>query len=133
VLTDLAAQIRDGVPIPLAMGHVNVIWQGDANRIALELLPRASIPPFVLNVTGTETLSVRSLATQLGARLGTVPVFSGSEAGDALLSNTTRMREQFASPDVTLDRMLDWVAEWVGARRPLLGKPTHFEARDGAF
>jgi nucleoside-diphosphate-sugar epimerase len=133
VLTDLASQISDGTPIPLAMGHVNVIWQGDANRVALELLPRASVPPFILNVTGAETLSVRLLATQLGERLRIAPRFAGSEAPDALLSNTTRMREHFGHPEVPLERMLDWVAEWVRANRPLLGKPTHFEARDGAF
>ena len=39
------------------MGYVNVIWQGDANRIALECLPHAATPPFVVNVTGGETLS----------------------------------------------------------------------------
>lgn len=133
VLTDLAGQIRDGAPIPLAMGHVNVIWQGDANRVALELLPRASAPPFVLNVTGAETLSVRSLATELGDRLGIAPRFAGHEAADALLSNTARMREQFGHPEVSLDQMLDWVADWVRAKRPVLGKPTHFEVRDGAF
>lgn len=133
VLTDLATQIRDGTPVPLAMGHVNVIWQGDANRIAIELLARASVPPFVLNVTGAATLSVRSLATHLGERLGVAPRFAGSEAPDALLSNTARMRQHFAPPEVPLEHMLDWVAEWVRANRPLLGKPTHFEARDGTF
>jgi nucleoside-diphosphate-sugar epimerase len=133
VLTDLAARVRDGVPIPLAMGHVNVIWQGDANRIALELLPHAASPPFIINVTGTQTLSVRSLAMQLGERLGIAPRFAGSEAGDALLSSTMRMRQHFAPPEVPIGHMLDWVAEWVRAGRPLLGKPTHFEARDGAF
>jgi hypothetical protein len=70
---------------------------------------------------------------QLGERLGIAPRFSGSEAEDALLSNTRKMREHFAPPEVPLNRMLDWVAEWVRADRPLLGKPTHFEARDGAF
>ena len=133
VLTDLAVRIRDGVPVALAMGHVNVIWQGDANRIALELLPLASAPPFIVNVTGGQTLSVRSLAVQLGERLGASPRFSGSEAGDALLSSTEKMREHLAPPEVPLNQMLDWVAEWVRANRPLLGKPTHFEARDGAF
>ena len=82
---------------------------------------------------GSAALSVRSLAMQLGERLGTAPLFSGSEADDALLSNTMRMREHFAPPDVPLGHMLDWVAEWVRAKRPLLDKPTHFEARDGAF
>jgi len=133
VLTDLALKIAGGVPIPLAMGHVNVIWQGDANRAALELLPHASNPPLIVNVTGTATLSVRSIATALGNRLGREPRFEGKEAPDALLSNTDRMRSLLAAPETSLDTMLDWVAEWLNAERPLLGKATHFEARDGKF
>ena len=133
VLTDLAVRIMRGAAVPLAMGHVNVIWQGDANRIALELLPRASTPPYVLNVTGGDILSVRALATMLGERLGITPRFTGAEAPDALLSSTARMREQFGAPDVSLEQMGEWVAEWVREGRPLLGKPTHFEARDGSF
>ena len=133
VLTDLAVRIGQGAPIPLAMGHVNVIWQGDANRIALETLPHAAAPPFVLNVTGAGALSVRALATQLGQRLGVAPLFTGTESPDALLSDTARMRAHFGAPEVGVDQMLDWVAEWVRQGRPLLHKPTHFEARDGSF
>lgn len=133
VLADLAQQIVAGKPISLVMGYVNVIWQGDANRVALEMLSLCSAPPFVLNVTGTETLSVRTLAIELGNRLGIRPRFSGSEAPDALLSDTARLRSQLAAPEMPVETMLDWVAEWVRTGRPLLGKPTHFETRDGSF
>ena len=133
VLTDLAVHIRDGAPIPLAMGHVNVIWQGDANRAAIELLPHASVPPLTVNVTGSETLSVRELATRLGQRLDVAPRFTGTESADALLSDSARMHQLVGAPETAVDRMLDWVADWVAARRPVLGKPTHFEARDGSF
>lgn len=133
VLTDIAQHVAAGIPVPVRMGHVNVIWQADANRVALELLSRASSPPLVLNVTGRDTLSVRTLATALGGRLGRQPTFSGSEASDALLSDTSVMREKFGEPEMPVETMLDWVADWVGADRPLLGKPTHFETRDGAF
>jgi len=133
VLTDIARRIRDGEPVSLSMGFVNVIWQGDANRIAIECLPLAASPPFVVNVTGETRLSVRSLAEELGRRLGRPPTFEGEERADALLSNTTRMHERFASPEMPLDRMLDLVADWVGHGGPLLGKPTHFETRDGRF
>jgi hypothetical protein len=115
------------------MGHVNVIWQGDANRAALELLPLAASPPLVVNVSGADILSVRALAIELGKRLGVDPRFAGTEASDALLSNTSRFREMLGGPEMTVDTMLDWVAEWMRAERTLLGKPTHFEARDGAF
>jgi dTDP-4-dehydrorhamnose reductase len=133
VLADLAQQIMSDHPVPIAMGYVNVIWQGDANRIALELLPLAASPPFVLNVAGSETLSVRTIVIELGNRLGKQPRFDGLEAPDALLSDTTKLRGMLGVPEMALDTMLDWVAEWVAAGRPLLGKPTHFETRDGDF
>ena len=133
VLADLATRIASGTPIPLAMGYVNVIWQGDANRAALEMLPHCDSTPFVLNVTGADTLSVRTLATELGNRLGRMPAFEGTEARDALLSDTARFRSMFGEPEVTLERMLDLVADWVRHGRPMLNKPTHFETRDGAF
>jgi nucleoside-diphosphate-sugar epimerase len=133
VLTDLAMRIVRGAAVPVAMGHVNVIWQADANRAALELLPMAAAPPLIMNVTGSETLSVRALATALAERLGMPVRFDGVEAGDALLSNVARYRAELGGPDVPLDTMLDWVADWVRAGRPLLGKPTHFETRDGSF
>jgi nucleoside-diphosphate-sugar epimerase len=133
ILTDLATAIVDGRPISLAMSHVNVIYQRDANRAALELLPLAASPPLVLNVTGGATLRVRDLAQALGRRLGREPRFEGVESGDALLSDTARMRSLIGPPEMVLETMLDWVSEWVRDGRPLLGKPTHFEARDGSF
>lgn len=133
VLADLATRVVRGKLVPLAMGYVNVIWQGDANRIALEMLPHTSSPPFVLNVTGRDTLSVRTLAIELGNRLSKKPEFDGSEAPDALLSDTSRMHATFEHPEMSLDTMLDWTAEWVRAGQPMFGKPTHFETRDGAF
>ena len=133
VLTDLAVKILRGEAVDLRMGHVNVIWQGDANRIAVECLPRATAPPFVVNVTGRTVLSVRELATRLGQRLDRTPVFSGAEAPDALLSDTERMASDFAPPEVPVEWMLTWVAEWVREGRPLLGRPTHFEERAGRF
>lgn len=133
VLTDLALKVAYGHAVPLAMGHVNVIWQGDANRAALELLPHASNPALIVNVTGAATLSVRNIAAELGARLGREPMFEGDEAPDALLSNTDKMRALLGAPPTSVDTMLDWVADWVKRERPLLGSATHFEARDGQF
>ena len=133
VLVDLALAILDERPIPLAMGHVNVVWQGDANRAAIELLPHAATPPLVVNVTGGEVLAVRELARALGRRLGREPRFEGKEAADALLSDTARLRQLLAPVETPVATMLDWVADWTRAGRPLLGKPTHFETRDGTF
>jgi len=133
VLTDLALAVWRDEPVSLAMGHVNVIWQGDANRAALELLPLAASPPVVVNVTGAATLSVRELATELGLRLQRTPRFSGTESPDALLSDTSVMRSIIGAPETSLETMLDWTADWVRENRPLLGKPTKFGTRDGNF
>jgi nucleoside-diphosphate-sugar epimerase len=133
VLTDLAVRVIRGEPINLTMGFVNVIWQGDANRAAVELLAHASSPALTMNVTGRDVLRVRDLATALGAHLGRAPVFEGTEAPDALLSDAARMTSLLSAPQVSVDTMLDWVASWVSSGAPLLGKPTRFQVRDGKF
>ncbi|MGH7618698.1 MAG: hypothetical protein ACREPM_15870 [Gemmatimonadaceae bacterium] len=112
---------------------MNVIWQADANRIALECLPRAAAPPFVVNVTGAERLSVRTLAEWFGRRFGKSPVLAGQERADALLSDTSRMQSAFAAPATSANEMLDRVADWIEHGGALLGKPTKFETRDGKF
>ena len=78
-------------------------------------------------------LSVRTLATEPGHRLGRGPIFVDAESADALLSNADRMHAELGAPEVPLTTMLDWTAEWVASGRPLLGKPTKFDVRDGAF
>jgi nucleoside-diphosphate-sugar epimerase len=133
VLRDLADRIVAGEPIDCTMGWVNVIWQRDANAIALGMLGRTSIPPAVLNVTGAETLRVRDLATRIGERLGTTPRFTGEEAETALLSDALRCWELFGPPTVDPWAACDLVADWVKAGGRSLGKPTHYERRDGTF
>ena len=133
VLVDIASRIVRGEAIDLRMGHANVIWQGDANDWALRCLAHASAPPFVVNVTGRETLAVRAIAARLGERLDRAPAFTGEEAPDALLSNASLAHSLFGPPSVTTDTLIEWVAEWLLAGQPLLGKPTHFEERTGAF
>ena len=133
VLHDVAVKVRDGVPVPLAMGHANVIWQGDANAWTLRGLRRASPDCPILNVTGPETVSIRWLAERFGDRLGRPPVFAGEEAPTALLSNAARAFAAFGYPTVSLLRMVDWVAGWVGAGGRSLGRATKFEVRDGRF
>ena len=133
VLADIGLRVWRGEPVPLAMGHVNVIWQGDASRIAIEALAHAATPPFVVNVTGTETLAVRAIAEMFAGALDKPVRFEGKERADALLSNTDRMRATFSAPDVSLDTMVQWITDWIREGQPMLGKPTHFEERSGKF
>ncbi len=133
VLVDIARRVRDGQPIPLAMGAVNLIWQGDANARALQSLALAAAPAAILNVTGAEVLRVRELALRFGERFGRPVQFEGHEAPEALLSNAARSIQLFGPPTVPLDLMLDWTADWLESGGPLLDKPTRFEVRDGRF
>lgn len=135
VLTDLAVKVRDGVPIDLTMGAVNVIWQRDANAVALALLAHGTVPARPMNVTGVETHRVRTLATALGTHLGRTPVFTGNEAPDALLSDARLMQSTLGSSLelMPVPQLLEWTADWVQSARPLLGKATKFEVRDGRF
>jgi nucleoside-diphosphate-sugar epimerase len=133
VLADIGLRVWRGARVPVAMGHVNVIWQGDASRIALESLTRAATPPFVVNVTGTETLVVRDIAQAFGRAFGKAARFRGKERRDALLSNTEVMRTSFSPPEIGLETMIEWIADWIRTDGLTLGKPTHFEERAGQF
>ncbi len=133
VLVDIGRRVRDGEPVDTTMGFVNVIWQGDANRVALRLLAHASAPPCVVNVTGPERLSVRDVAERFGGRLGILADVRGVESKDALLSDTSRMQALLGNPEVTAPVLIEWVAQWIERRMPLLAKPTRFEVRDGQF
>jgi nucleoside-diphosphate-sugar epimerase len=133
VLHDIASKVFAGQPVPLAMGHANVIWQGDANAWALRALRHASAEGPVLNVTGPETVSIRWLAGQFATRFGRPVTYTGEEAPTALLSNATRAFGFFGYPQVPLARLIDWVADWVAEGGRALGKPTKFEVRDGRF
>jgi nucleoside-diphosphate-sugar epimerase len=133
VLHDIAARVRAGEPIDLTVGHVNVIWQGDANDMVLRAFEHCTVPSSPLNVSGPETVSVRWLAEAFGQRLGKKPVFTGSEAADAWLVNTAEATRLFGYPSVPLSRLVDWTADWVGRGLPSLGKDTHYDTRDGNF
>jgi nucleoside-diphosphate-sugar epimerase len=133
VLYDVATRVHAGQPLDVAMGHVNVIWQGDANEQSLRLLAHCSAPASATNLSGPETVSVRWLAGEFGKRLGKAPVVTGREASSAWLVNTARAQRLFGTPRVPLEKMIDWVADWVARGGPSLGKPTHFEARDGKY
>lgn len=133
VLHDIALKVRDGRPIDLAMGHVNVIWQGDANAFALAALALAAVPMAALNVTGPETVSVRWLAGEFARRLGRTAILAGEEAPTGWLSNAARAFALFGYPTVPLAAMIDWTADWVARGGRSLGKPTHYEVRDGTF
>jgi hypothetical protein len=133
VLLDVAQKVWDDEPFDVTMGHANVIWQGDANAQALQCLEHASSPPNIFNVTGPEVVSLRALAKRFGALLDKDVNIIGQEAETAWITNSGKAQSTFGYPTVALDTMTEWVAEWVRGGGSTLGKPTHFEEREGKF
>lgn len=133
VLVDLAQKILAGEPVDLSMGHFNVIWQGDSNALTLMAFAHAGIPARVINLTGLETLSTKTVALALGERLGRPPVFVGEPAPTACLGNMDLAQTCLGRPQVNAEELLDWVADWIRRGGLTLGKPTRFEVRDGRY
>jgi nucleoside-diphosphate-sugar epimerase len=133
VAVDLAQKIAAGEPIDLAMSWCNIIWQRDANAMAIRAFDHVASPPWVLNVAGPELLRVRDVCERLGELIGKPANFTGEETRTALLSDASLAFERFGRPTVSADELLTMIADWVGRGGRSLGKPTHFESRDGKF
>ncbi len=133
VLHDIARWVRAGEAIPLASGHANVIWQGDAASQILRSLRHVTTPTSPLNIGGPDMTSVRMLAEIFGTRFGVAPVYDGEEAGTGWANRTLEAQRLFGYPLVPLAKMIDWVADWIERDLPRYDKPTRYEVRDGGF
>jgi nucleoside-diphosphate-sugar epimerase len=133
VLVEIATSVKEEKPIDLSMGYVNVIWQGDANEIAIRSLLHCEVPARILNVTGPETVSVRWLAEEFGKVFGKIPKLLHEEQPTALLSNAAKAIQIFGEPKVSLKTMVEVIGGWVKQGGKTLNKPTHFQERKGQF
>ena len=133
VLADIARKVHAGEPVALGNGSFNCIWQRDSNELILRSLPLAAVPASAYNLCRPEVFSIREIATRFGELLGRAPGFSGSETGTALLGNSAKLRAAVGSPVTPMESVLRWIAEWVKHGGRDLGRPTHFEVRDGKY
>jgi nucleoside-diphosphate-sugar epimerase len=133
IIVDLTSKILNDEPIDLTMGAVNLIWQRDANDYIIRSITIAKSPPAVLNVTGPDTIPIRSLAEQIGKTLNKKPKFVSQEAACALLSNASYCLSTFGPPKMTLEQMISMITGWVAAGNTTLNKPTKYEIRNGKF
>jgi nucleoside-diphosphate-sugar epimerase len=134
VLVDIGRAVFERLPVSLTVPHVNVIWQGDANSWCLRSFAHCQSPPFILNITGPETLSARDVAGEFGRHFGIEAVLLPcANNSTSLLSDAGKANSIFGTPSVTPAEMIAWIADWILQGGATLNKPTHFETRDGKF
>ncbi len=133
VLVDIARAVWNRQPVDVTNSCFKVIWQADANEMTLRALAHADSPPFILNITGPETLSIRQVATQFGEWMDRPATFRGVESDSMRLTNAQLSHRLFGYPRVGAERMMHWIADWIMRDGENLGKPTHFEVRDGQY
>ncbi|MGW3955791.1 NAD-dependent epimerase/dehydratase family protein [Streptomyces sp. NPDC004752] len=132
VLQEIARWVLDGAEIPLETGAVNIMWQGDAINQFARLLRHCEAPAGPINIGNPELTSVRRIATGFGEAFGVEPRFTGAET-DCLAVNCDKAAELLGNPIVPLNTMINWVAAWTKANKPVHGKPSKFEVRTGRF
>ncbi len=133
VLLEVAKAVFEEREIDLEMGNVNVVWQGDANEIAIRALLHCTVPGNTVNVTGPETISIRWLAHEFTKIFYKTARFTGEESQHALLSNAAECFKLFGYPNVTLKQMIEIIGKWVMEGGKMKEKPTHFQERNGKF
>ena len=82
---------------------------------------------FLPGLVASDTGTVASLYFRPGMYMVFLP------SGDALLSNARKAFQLFGYPQVGVESVLAWIADWVERGDETLGKPTHFENRAGNF
>ena len=133
VLVDIALKVKNQKPIDLSMGYFNVIWQGDMNDAVLRSMEICECPAKILNITGEDILSVHEVALEFGLLFNIKPEFINEESLTALLNNAGHSHQMFGRPKVSTTQIIKWIAHWISEERETLGKPTHYEVRDGKY
>jgi len=133
VLVDIATKVYNGELVDVTMGYANVIWQGDANSMILQMINQCESPVRLINITGPTVISVRETALKFGELMNKKVRITGVEAETALLGNIELSKKLVGPPKVPLEKVINWTARWIEDNNKLLGKPTHFEARDGKY
>lgn len=133
ILLEIAKSVLAGKQIDLTSGNVNVIWQGDANEIAIRSLKHCATPAKLLNVTGPETVSVKWLAQQFAIAFGKEASFVNEPQASALLNNASEAHRLFGYPRTSLRKMIEITATWLQQGGEISGKDTHFQERNGQF
>jgi len=126
-----ARRFSEKRPLNLAMAPVNVICRGTPTLVCL----RASVSPLRRPPSSTSPARnpfVRGIAQRFGeVFVSNCP--GRSERETALMSNAAACITCSATRRSAWEQMIEWVAEWIRQGGPLLGKPTHFDVRDGKF
>ncbi len=133
VIYDIANRVINEKPISLKTSLFNCIWQGDANEIALRGLLHADNPAVTMNITGPEAVSVKYVAKTIGELVGKKPIFEGEESVQSSIRNAGKAIETFGYPTVAINTLIKWTVEWIQSGGRDLGKPTHFEEREGKY
>ena len=133
VLVDLAMKVAREETIDLAMGHVNVIWQGDANAWALCALADVANPPYIINVAGPEILKIRTVCETFATLFDKPARFAGNEQENALLNNGQQAQQRYGPLRITAEQLIQAIASWILRGQKTWDLPTHFQTRNGQF
>ncbi len=133
VIMDIGRAVAKGEELDITMGHTNAIFQGDANEYAIRCLLHCKAPINYMNITGEQIVVVKDVVEKFEKLLGCKAKITGTPAEKVQLMNPSKAFALMGKPQVDLDTMIQWGAEWIRQGGEDIGKPTHFNERGGKF
>ena len=134
VLHDVAHKVFAGQPVDARHGPCQRHLAGRRQRAGPAPASRTALRrPRPINVSGPKVIACAGLPANSASASARRPRFPEKRPGRRWLVDTAAATELLGAPRVPIEQMIDWVADWVARGGPSLGKPTHFETRDGKY
>ena len=132
VLIDIAKMVKTHRKIQLTNNYVNLVFQRDANEVAIKCMNLASAPPAVINCAGS-IVSVKEVIARMARIMGRKVDVSENKVKECMIHNDDLAVKTFGPYRDKPAEMIEAAALWVKNGGKDWNKPTGFLSLDHKY